>query len=161
MKRRLLLTAAGGLLAGCGFKLREPPKLGFATMAVTGLPPRSPLLEELQRQLAVTGTTRIAAPGMPVDVILAVSDSTRDRIVAAQSSAGQVREFTLRIRLRFVLRTPTGRVLIADTQLGLQRDMSFNESNALAKEQEEAMLVRAMEADLIDQLMRQLAAVTL
>ena len=39
--------------------------------------------------------------------------------------------------------------------------MSFNESNALAKEQEEAMLVRAMQTDLIDQLMRQLAAVTL
>ena len=161
MRRRLLLSAAGGLLAGCGFKLREPPKLGFSTMAVTGLPPRSRLLEELERQLAASGTTRIAPPGAPAEVILTVSDTLQDRIVAAQSSAGQVREFTLRVRMRFVLRTPTGRVLIPDTRLGLQRDMSFNESNALAKEQEEAMLVRAMQTDLIDQLMRQLAAVTL
>lgn len=148
-------------LAGCGFKLREPPRLGFATIAVTGLPPRSPVLDELQRQLAATGTTRLAAPGTPADVVLEVRESSRERIVAAQTSAGQIREFTLRVRLRFTLRTPGGRLLIPDTQLALQRDMSFNESDALAKEQEEATLVRALQTDIVDQLMRQLAAVTL
>jgi LPS-assembly lipoprotein len=159
MKRRLLLITATALLAGCGFELRQPPKLGFETLAVSGLPPRAPLFEELQRQVKATGTTRIVPPGAPAEVVLEVLQSAHDRIVAAQSTAGQVREFTVRVRLRFRLHTPTGRVLIADTDLRLQRDMSFNESNALAKEQEESMLVRAMETDLIDQLMRQLAAV--
>jgi LPS-assembly lipoprotein len=159
-RRLLLVTAASALLAGCGFKLRQPPRLNFGTMAVTGLPPRSPVLEELQRQVAATGTTRLVESAATAEVVLDVRESTRERIAAAQSSAGQIREFTIRVRLRFMLRTPSGRVLIPDTQLVLQRDMSFNESDALAKEQEEATLARALQTDIVDQLMRQLAAVT-
>ena len=37
--------------------------------------------------------------------------------------------------------------------------MSYNESNALAKEQEETMLYRSMQSDIVEQVMRQLAAV--
>ena len=39
----------------------------------------------------------------------------------------------------------------------------FNQgvTNALAKEQEEAILYRAMQSDIVDQVLRQLAAVTL
>ena len=76
----------------------------------------------------------------------------------APDAAGQVREFTLRQRLRFRARTPAGRVLIPETELVLSRDMSYNETDALAKEQEEAMLYRAMQVDIVDQLMRRLAA---
>jgi len=39
--------------------------------------------------------------------------------------------------------------------------MTYNETNALAKEQEETILYRAMQSDIVDQVLRQLAAVTL
>jgi LPS-assembly lipoprotein len=70
-----------------------------------------------------------------------------------------VRDLTLRTRLSFRLRTPAGRVLIRDTELLLSRDMSYNETDALAKEQEETMLYRGMQSDIVDQVMRRLAAV--
>ena len=61
------------------------------------------------------------------------------------NASGQVREFQLRTRLRFRLRTPQGKELIPETELLQQRDISFNESAALAKEAEENLLYRDMQ----------------
>jgi LPS-assembly lipoprotein len=74
------------------------------------------------------------------------------------NATGQVREFQLRSRVRFRLRTPQGRELIPETELLQQRDISFSEAAALAKEAEEALLYRDMQSDLVQQLMRRLAA---
>jgi LPS-assembly lipoprotein len=41
----------------------------------------------------------------------------------------------------------------------LSRDMSYSESAALAKEQEEALLFKAMQSDIVSQVMRRLASV--
>jgi LPS-assembly lipoprotein len=70
-----------------------------------------------------------------------------------------VREFQLRLRLKFRLRTVGGKDLIEETELLQQRDISFSESAALSKEVEEAQLYRNMQSDLVQQLSRRLAAV--
>ena len=70
-----------------------------------------------------------------------------------------MREVQLRVRLGFRLRTPAGRELIAPAEILLARDMSYNESAALAKEHEESLLYRAMQSDIVSQVMRRLAAV--
>ena len=41
------------------------------------------------------------------------------------------------------------------------RDVSYNETQALAKEAEEALLMRNMQSDMVQQLLRRLAAVRL
>ena len=84
----------------------------------------------------------------------------REKIVAGLNAAGQVREFQLRLRLRFRLITPQGRELIPETELALQREIGFAESAALAKEEEEALLYRDMRSDMLQQILRRLAAVT-
>jgi LPS-assembly lipoprotein len=159
MQRRTLLLAlaATTLLAACGFKLRQSPTLNFSTVQLVGFPPRSPFTEQLKRAIEASGSTRVveATP----QVILEALEDVQDKTVAAQTAAGQVRELTLRTRLKFRLRTPAGRVLIRDTELLLSRDLTYNETNALAKEQEQAVQYRAMQSDIVDQVMRQLAAV--
>ena len=70
-----------------------------------------------------------------------------------------MRELQLRSRLSFRLRSVAGKELIPATEILLSRDMSYNETNALAKEQEEALLYRAMQSDIVAQIMRRLAAV--
>ncbi|MEZ0307598.1 MAG: LPS assembly lipoprotein LptE, partial [Ramlibacter sp.] len=52
-----------------------------------------------------------------------------------------------------------GKELIPETELLQQRDISFNESAVLAKEAEENLLYRDMQTDIVQQLMRRLAAV--
>ena len=80
-------------------------------------------------------------------------------MVVGLGASGQVREFQLRNRVRFRLRTREGKELIPETELLQQRDISFSEAVALAKEAEEQLLYRDMQADIAQQLVRRLAAV--
>ena len=45
------------------------------------------------------------------------------------------------------------------TEITLTRDFSYSDTEALSKESEEALLFRDMQADLLQQLLRRLAAV--
>ena len=92
-------------------------------------------------------------------MVLDVLVEQREKTVVGLNAAGQVREFQLRIRFRFKLRTPKGKELIPETEILQQRDISFNESAVLAKEAEEGLLYRDMQSDIVQQIMRRLAAV--
>ena len=148
-------------LAGCGFQLRQPPTFAFKSI-YTGVAPTSVLGSELKRNLAAMGSVELitdATQQQKADVILDVLQELRQKIVVGTNAAGQVREFQLRLTFRFRLRTPKGKELIPDTEMVQQRDISFNESAVLAKETEEALLYRSMQTDIVNQLMRRLAAV--
>ncbi|MFO1266285.1 MAG: hypothetical protein U1F67_05470 [Rubrivivax sp.] len=70
-----------------------------------------------------------------------------------------MREVQLRLRFEFRVATPSGRELIPKVALLLTRDMSYSETFALAKEQEENELFRDMQADVVMQVMRRLASI--
>ncbi|GAB3765989.1 hypothetical protein GCM10028796_24420 [Ramlibacter monticola] len=161
MKRRLVIAAgAAALLAGCGFELRKAPEFAFDSIAVNA-PTSSPIANELRRSLAADGRLKVlpaSADTKQARVILDLPTELREKVVVGLNSTGQVREFQLRTRIRFKLRTPQGKELIPDTEMLQQRDISFNEAAVLSKEAEEAMLYRNMQTDLVQQLMRRLAA---
>ncbi len=161
--RRTWLTSAASLvavpLAGCGFQLRGAQELRFRTVQLTGFKPHSPLEKELRRAINASKTTLVVDSGGEAQVILEAVSDRRERNVVATTSAGQVRQISLRVRFTFRLRTPSDRELIGPTELLLGRDISYNESEALAKEQEEALLYREMQTDIVSQIMRRLAAV--
>jgi LPS-assembly lipoprotein len=159
MKRRaLLLSAAPALLAGCGFKLREAPTFAFKTIYI-GAAPASTLAKELKRTITSNGAVALSDTVAASQVALDVINEQREKIVVGLNATGQVREFELRIRIRFKLRTPDGKELIPETEIMQTRDISFNETAALAKETEEQFLYRDMQTDIVQQLMRRLAAV--
>lgn len=161
MKRRLLLTGgAATLLAGCGFQLRQNPDFAFDNILVSA-DLNSGLANQLRRTLAADGRVAVLPPGSDpakAQVVLDLPVEQREKVVVGLSASGQVREFQLRLRTRFRLRTGQGRELIPETELLQQRDISFNESAVLAKEAEEALLYRDMQNDIVQQLMRRLAA---
>jgi len=147
----------GASLAACGFQLRGSTELPFSRIALEGFAPRSPLADELRRTLSQSAEI-VATPAQAQVVLHALTDR-RERSVVASTTAGQVRELQLRVRLEFRLTTPGGRELIPTTELLMTRDMSYSETVALAKEYEEAQLVRSMQTDIVSQLMRRLAHV--
>jgi len=65
----------------------------------------------------------------------------------------------LRLRFSFRAQTPSGRELIPRAELLMARDLSFQESAALAKEYEEAELFSDMQDEMVVQVLRRLAAV--
>ncbi len=157
MARRTLLCAVPLALAACGFELRKAPQFAFTTIAI-GSVEASTLGNELKRSIASGDNVRVV-PVAQAQVVLDVLADQREKVVVGLNASGQVREFQLRIRFRFRLRTPGGKELIPDTELLQQRDISFNESAVLSKEAEEGLLYRDMQADIVQQLMRRLAAV--
>ncbi len=161
VRRRSLLIggAAALLLAGCGFGLRRPPELKFRTIQLTGFKPRSPLLAELTASINASTTTLVVEAAAQAQVVLEAIADAREKSVVASTAVGQVREFQLRSRFNFRLRTVAGKDLIAPTEILLNRDLSYIETLALAKEQEEATLYRAMQSDIVAQVLRRLASV--
>lgn len=161
-KRSLLTLLAAAPLAACGFRLRGVPQFAFRTLYVQA-PAGSALARELVRTLQGGGgnlTVLTEAAQLPqAEAVLELLSEQPERVVVGLNAAGQVRELQLRLQLRFRLRGQQGQELIAETVLQQQRDISYSETAALSKEGEEAMLYRNMRTDLVQQLMRRLAAV--
>lgn len=163
MEKRTLLAwmATAPLLAACGFRLRGVPEFAFHSLYIAA-PAASPLARELLRTLQGSGgslvVSRDPAQLTQSEAIMDLVSEQRERVVVAFNSSGQVRELQLRLRVKFKLRTPEGDELIPVTELLQTRDVSYNESIALAKEAEEALLFRNMQTDIVQQLMRRLSA---
>ena len=169
MHRRAFLVFAASAASltlvsmnGCGFALRKAPNFAFTTL-YSGLAESSPLGVELRRSLEATGKVKVISDARRLNeaqVVLDVLQDQREKVVLSLNSSGQVREFQLRLRFAFRLRTLAGKELIPASEIALQRDISFNESAVLAKEAEENLLYRDMQSDIVQQIMRRLAAVT-
>ena len=166
MKRRLFTQSAllaiaatsAGVLTGCGFKMRGSFSYAFKTL-LSGFVNNSTLGNEFKRILAADGAVTLVTEPEKAQVVLDVISEQREKVVVGATASGQVREFQLRIRLKFKLRTPSGKEIIPETELLVQRDISFNESAVLAKEAEEGLLYRDMQTDMVQQLLRRLSAV--
>jgi LPS-assembly lipoprotein len=164
VRRTLLIgtTAAwgGAVLSGCGFKLRKAPEFVFTSIFMT-FAPNSPLGNEMRRNLTAGGKVQVLAAKdwEQADLIVQVLQEGRERVVVGLNSVGQVRELQLRLRFRYRLGTPDGKILVDSTEILLFRDISFNETAVLAKEAEEGLLYRDMQSDLVQQMMRRLAAI--
>ena len=161
LRRSALVLLAAAALAGCGFQLRSAKPLPFATIAVT--PEKSGgVAGDMARYLGPV--VRPVAPGaggeLP-EVILDILQETREKVVVGVNSSGQVREYELRMGITFRLRSSKGEELLPSTPIEQHRSISFNESAVLAKEAEETLLYRDMQSDIVQQLLRRLAAVKL
>ncbi|MBK6868962.1 MAG: hypothetical protein IPG98_13970 [Burkholderiales bacterium] len=161
LSRRLLLALAGApVLTACGFQLRQAPEFSFRRIALAM--PATTLATELRRQLQGTGRVEVlaeVAQAAAGDVVLESPGEQRERTVVSVTASGEVREFQLRIRLRFRLRTPDGRELLPMSEILRQIDQSYSESAALSKEQETLMLYQNMQNDIVQQVLRRLATV--
>jgi LPS-assembly lipoprotein len=157
----LVSTALTAGLAGCGFELRKPPSYAFKTL-YSSIPVVSPFGVKLKRSLESSGQVEVISDPREVERAQVIFDQLfelREKVVVGRTATGAIREFQLRLRYRFRLRSKNGIELIPDTEIILNRDINFNETGALSKEAEEALLYKDMENDLVLQIQRRLAAV--
>ncbi|MDO9435415.1 LPS assembly lipoprotein LptE [Hydrogenophaga sp.] len=160
--QHLALSAAAVVgVSGCGFALRKAPTFAFQSVRIAGSE-TTPIARELRAALITNGLTVIttATPAStPAEVVLTVTVDQRERIAVGQTAAGQVRELQLRTRFIFRMRTANEKDLIQDTELLLERDLSFSETAVLSKAAEEELLYRDMASDVVQQVVRRMAAV--
>jgi LPS-assembly lipoprotein len=159
MVRTLAALAIAASLAACGFQMRGSN--GSYTMPFhsiyLGFPDTSPLGVELKRNLRA-GNVTIADKVEGADAQFVVLGENRGKSILSLNSLGRVREYLLTYTLTFTVRDSKGIELLPATEVTLRRNMAFDETQVLAKESEEALLYRDMQADLVQQIMRRLAA---
>ena len=173
-----LATSAAVGLSGCGFELRRAPNLAFKSVQLSGFAANSPLAGELAKALEDAGVSVVestaaaaAQQNVPANiaassprvlsshvVLEALSDS-REQAVASITAFSQVRDLSLRTRFKFQLVRADGSQLLAPIELLLTNDLPYNEKDALAKIDESAAMHRAMQTDIVQQVMRRLAVV--
>ncbi len=144
------------LLSACGFALRGPVTFPFASIYL-GFPDSSPLGAELKRNIRANGHTMIASDKSAADVAFEVLAERREKIILSLNSQGRVREYNLTYSFRFRVIDRAGKEVLEPADINLKRNISFNETQVLAKEAEEALLYRDMQSDLVQQIMRRLA----
>ena len=158
LRRHWCMGAMALALSACGFRLRQPMGYGFKVIYIPPQP--SPLMIELKRSLAADPSVEVLQDPRQwerADVTLDLLQEAKEKVVIGRTSTGGVREFQLRLRVRFKVRDKSGIERIPDTELLQQRDISFIETNALAKEQEEELLYRNMQTDVVQQILLRLA----
>lgn len=162
-RRAFTLVALSSTLAfsACGFQLRGTngqANLPFRTLYLS-VSDASPLGIELKRNIRGNGGTQIVTAAKDADARLEILAEVRDKEIQSLNSQGRIRQYTLYYRLTFRVVGKADMVLLPPTAIVLKRDISFNESQVLAKESEEALLYRDMQSDLVQQLIRRMAAI--
>ena len=154
----LLLAVA---LSACGFQLRGSNgqyHMPFQSIYL-GFAETSPLGIELKRNLRGGDAVVVVTDASKAEAKFDVLSETRGKSILSLNSQGRVREYLLTYTLVFRVRDARDAELLGATEISLKRSIAFNESQVLAKESEEALLYRDMQTDLVQQILRRLAAI--
>jgi LPS-assembly lipoprotein len=151
-----LLALAAVPLAGCGFKLRGQQTLPVDTIYLA-LPVNSIIGAEMSRLLRASTNAKVVTERKDAQAIFELLGEGREREVLAINAQGRATEYQLRLRVRFRVLDKNQLELIGPTELMARRDITFNESDLLAKESEEVLLYRDMQSDLVHQMVNRLA----
>ena len=144
-------------LAACGFHLRGAAQLPFTTLNIA-LPESSALRADLARTIASSSQTVIVDNPKEAQAVLSVVSDAQTKNILSLNSAGRVREYELVRTFVFKVDGPAGQPLIVPSRIVMRRDITFNDDQVLSKEAEETLLWRDMQGDLLQQLLRRLAA---
>ena len=153
----VVASALALALGACGFQLRGTATLPFDTLY---LPPTKTagVALDLKRNIQSGTRTIVVDDPKKADAVLEFTQETREKHILSLAASGRVREFQLRYRVGFRVHDGKGGEFLPAGLVQLTRDHTFRDSDVLAKETEEQLLFRDMQFDLVQQIMRRLAA---
>jgi LPS-assembly lipoprotein len=156
LRLRLLLAILALALSACGFQLRGTASLPFETLYI----PKSNggVALDLKRNIQSGTRTRVVEDEKGAQALLDLSGETKFRNILSLSGAGRVRELQLVLRVNMRVHDGKGGEFVPLTTLSITRDLTYNDTDVLAKEAEEAAIYREMQSDLVQQILRRLSA---
>jgi LPS-assembly lipoprotein len=156
VRRKVALTPFALFLAGCGFQLRGTADLPFSTVYVPGA--TGGIALDLARNIQAGTNAKVVSEPQAAEAILQFTVESREKEILSLTGTGRVREFRLRYRVGFRVHDGKGNDYVPQNTLEITRDVTFNDAEVLAKESEEQLLFRDMQGDMVQQIMRRLAA---
>lgn len=158
-KQHILILVILLLLTACGFKLRgQISSLPFKTLYISA-PDGNTIGMNLERAIGTSSTTKVVANAEDAEATLEVISATSERIILSLSGGGRVRDFNLLYRVRYRLYDKQNVEIVPHTEVTLTRVLPFLDAQILAKEAEERLLQKDMEADAIQQMMWRLSTI--
>ena len=154
--RTALVLALALALAACGFRLRGSANVPFETLYIPQS--TSGIGLELKRNIQAGTRAKVVDDAKQAEAVLEFTREAREKAILSLTAQGRVREFQLRYVVGFRVHDGKGRDFVPATTVTLIRDITFNDSDVLAKEAEEQLLFRDMQSDMVQQIMRRLAA---
>ena len=141
--------------AGCGFHLRGEATLPFSSVFVNA-PSSPPMTSELTRAITSGSGAKVVDKADAAEVILEVPVVADDKDVLSLSSGGSVREYQLVKRVTFRLHDKSGIDWMPAGEVIVRRSYTFNETQVLARDLQEQRLLREMQTDAVQQIIRRL-----
>jgi LPS-assembly lipoprotein len=158
VRRSLALAAAASLaLSACGFRLRGEASYPFRSFYVNA-PAYGPFASELRRAIAGSGTAAMRDAPAAADVIIDVIEVADDKQILSLSPGGRVQEYALAKAVRFRVHDSQGREWLKPDEVIVRRSYTYDDTERLAREIQEARLFRDMQTDAIAQIVRRLQA---
>jgi LPS-assembly lipoprotein len=144
-------------IASCGFQLRGEQAIGLKSLYLSTAMP-SQVAIEIRRSLAA-GPTRLAKTAPDAEAHLRILSENREKLIQSITGAGRVFDFLLTLRVTYSLTDEKEEPLIVPAVVEVRRVITYSESAPLAKEAEEALLYKDMQADAAAQILRRIAVV--
>lgn len=146
-------------LSACGFQLRghnlQGSSFPFSSVYLKSAVP-TPFIADLQNSLELY-KIKLTATAAEADLTLEIVSEASDKQILAISGSAQVREFQLRYRVSLRAYDKQMQDWLPADEISLQRNLTYDDAQILAKEQEEALLYRDMRSDAVQQVMRRLS----
>ena len=157
--RIVLALLMAAVVASCGFQLRgSNSSLPYKTLYIS-LPETADVRIWMQRYIKATGQTQIVDSPKEAEAVFQQLQDSRVKTILSVNSQGLVSEYRLQLNYRFRVVDAKGRELVGPNEINLSRDISYSDSNILAKDLEEGLLWRDMNNDLVNQIVRRLSLI--
>ncbi len=153
----LLLSFA---FTGCGFQLRQEVNLpaNLMSLRVETVDSYSPLQRNLEQALRRSGASIVeSAAG---SAVLRVFTSRVDRLPLSVGDTGRVQEYLLRYTVEFELADAAGSAVLPRQKVELDRDYTFDTSQALGTPGEEELVRAELEREMVQTILRRIDAAT-
>ena len=154
--KALLPLVLAAVVGGCGFQLRGSATVPFQTLYIPDA--RTGVALNLKRNIEAGTNAKVVDDPKTADAILELSAENKEKIILSLSGTGRVSEFRLRYSVRYRVHDGKGNEYVPSSLVQLTRDMTYDDSQILAKEAEEQLLFRDMQSDMVQQIIRRLAA---
>ena len=156
LRLRIAIAVLALTLSACGFQLRGTSSLPFETLYIPKADAGIAL--DLKRYIQSGSPTVVVNDPKSAEAQLELTGETKVRNILSLSGAGRVRELQLVYRVNLRVHDGKGGEFLPATPFSITRDLTYNDSDVLSKEVEEANIYREIQADLVQQILRRLSA---
>lgn len=146
------------LLGACGFHLRGEDSfaLPVETLYIQSPNPYAPFINEI-KQAIQAGKAQLVDTQDEAQLTLQIVSEIKDKQILSLSIAGRVLEYRLQYRVSLRAYDRQQQEWLSPQEIVVRRDFAYDDTEVLAKEQEEAQLDLVMRADAVQQVLRRLS----